>query len=127
MIYDVCEAAELVSGEKHSGQVISLQALSESLSVAIGSQMLGIILQLAGFEAAAKDQSALTLSWIDSSFSIIPGICMLVVAAIIYKHPINGERFNAILLALKRKERGEEIDMEEFSDIYGRRAIERLK
>lgn len=127
MIYDVCEAAELASGEKHSGQVISLQALSESLSVAIGSQMLGIILQLAGFEAAAKDQSALTLSWIDSSFSIIPGICMLVVAAIIYKHPINGERFNAILLSLKRKERGEEIDMEEFSDIYGRRAIERLK
>ena len=52
---------------------------------------------------------------------------MLVVAAIIYKHPINGERFNAILLALKRKERGEEIDMEEFSDIYGRRAIERLE
>lgn len=77
MIYDVCEAAELASGEKHSGQVISLQALSESLSVAIGSQMLGIILQLAGFEAAAKEQSALTLSWIDSSFSIIPGICML--------------------------------------------------
>ena len=45
----------------------------------------------------------------------------------LFRSPINGERFNAILLALKRKERGEEIDMEEFSDIYGRRAIERLK
>ena len=120
MIYDVCEAWELVSGEKHSGQIISLQALSESLSIAIGSQTLGIILQLAGFNATAKKQSGSTLFWIDNSFSIIPGICMIIVAIIIYKHPINGKRFNDVLCALDRKKRGEDIDMEEFSDIYGR-------
>ena len=36
MIYDVCEVEELISGEKRSGAVISLQALSESVSIAVG-------------------------------------------------------------------------------------------
>jgi hypothetical protein len=31
MIYDVCEVDELASGKKRSGEVVSLQALSESV------------------------------------------------------------------------------------------------
>ena len=118
MIYDVCEAEELFSGEKHSGQVISLQALSESLSIAIGSQILGIILEFAGFDQRLTKQSEVTLWWIDNSFSVIPGICMIIVAAIVYYYPINGKRFNDILDALSKRNNGGTVDLEEFNDIY---------
>lgn len=51
MLYDVCEVEELISGQKRSGAVISLQALSESISIAVGVQMLGIILEMSGFDS----------------------------------------------------------------------------
>ena len=124
MIYDVCEAEELASGEKHSGQVISLQALSESLATAVGSQMLGIILQTAGFSDSASAQSAMAQTWIAHCYTLLPGLCMIGVAIVIARHPINHVSFARILDALKRREDGEEVDLREFTDIYGKKYIE---
>ena len=56
---------ELISGEKHSGAVISLQALSESISIAVGLQVLGIILAMAGFDSEAAAQSQLAMTWVE--------------------------------------------------------------
>lgn len=70
MLYDVCAAEELVSGENRSGAVISLQALSESLSIAASAQMLGIILEVAGFDGTAAVQSATAQTWIANCFAV---------------------------------------------------------
>ena len=125
MIYDVCEAEELASGEKHSGQVISLQALSESLATAVGSQILGVILQIARFDETASQQADSALTWISNSFTLIPGVCMVVVAVIIARHPVNKISFARIMKALERRRAGETIDLAEFEDIYGRKFIEK--
>ena len=126
MIYDVCEAEELASGKKRSGQVISLQALSESLSTAIASQILGIILQNAGFDESATVQSVSAQSWISNCYTLLPGACMVLVALIIAKHPVNKVSFARILDALERRDRGETPDMREFTDIYGKKFIDKL-
>lgn len=125
MIYDVCEAEELASGTKHSGQVISLQALSESLSTAVASQILGIILQVAGFSEGAAAQSATSLTWISHCYTLLPGICMVLVAVIIFFHPINKASFGRILDALERRKCGESVDLGEFQDVYGKTFVER--
>lgn len=125
MIYDVCEAEELASGEKHSGQVISLQALSESLATAVGSQVLGVILQMARFNEEASRQAASALTWISNSFTLIPGVCMVVVAVVIARHPVNKASFARIMKALERRRAGETVDLAEFEDIYGRKFIEK--
>lgn len=119
MIYDVCEAEELATGERHSGQVISLQALSESASTAVGSLILGIILQSAGFQESATVQTANALAWVSNSFTLIPGICMILVAAIIAKYPIDKHSFARIMNGLDRQHRQEKIDLEEYKDIFG--------
>ena len=118
MIYDVCEAEELASGEKHSGAVISLQALSESLSAAAGVQILGIILEQAGFNEAVTAQTTTALNWVSSSFSLIPGIGMLIVALVISRYPINKHTFPRILAGVERRRRGEAVDLEEYKDIF---------
>lgn len=121
ILYDVCEAEELASGEKHSGQVISLQALSESLSTAISSALLGFVLQCAGFSESLDVQSPLTLSWINHCFTLFPGIVMVMTALILWRYPIDKKRFEAILAALELRRSGGEPDMLQFKDIYGGR------
>ena len=92
MLYDVCEVEELVSGEKRSGAVISLQALSESLSIAVGLQVLGIILDMAGFANEASVQPETALTWVSNSFTLIPGVFMLLVVFMMTKYPRNKQR-----------------------------------
>lgn len=118
MIYDVCEAEELSSGEKHSGAVISLQALSESLSTAAGVQILGIILEQAGFNEAAAVQGTAALTWVSNSFSLLPGIGMLIVAFVISRYPINKHTFPRILEGVEKRRRGEPVNMEDYNDIF---------
>ena len=118
MIYDVCEVEELISGEKHSGAVISLQALSESISIAVGLQVLGIILAMAGFDSEAAAQSQLAMTWVENAFVVIPGAAMVCVALIVRKFPMTKELFNRVKEALERRRAGEEIDIDEFIEIF---------
>ena len=118
MLYDVCAAEELVSGENRSGAVISLQALSESLSIAASALMLGIILEVAGFDGTAAVQSATAQTWIANCFAVIPGIFMILAALLIYKYPIDKHSFARVMAALEKKKAGESVDLAEFNDIF---------
>ena len=118
MIYDVCEVEELISGEKRSGAVISLQALSESLSIAVGLQVLGIILDAAGFANDAAFQPETALTWVSNSFTFIPGLFMLLVVFMMTKYPINRETFARVMTALESRRSGAKVDIKEFEDIF---------
>jgi len=118
MIYDVCDADELASGKKRSGEVVSLQALSESVSAAAGVQLLGIILQMAGFSDTAAMQSELALNWINNSYSWIPGACTLVVAFLLVRYPINRKNYERILEGVEKRRNGEDVNMDEYKDIF---------
>lgn len=118
MLYDVCAVEELMSGENRSGAVISLQALSESLSIALSNQMLGIILQVAGFDGSAAVQTATAQHWIANCFAVIPGLFMILAGLLIKKYPIDKTAFERVMGALERRNKGEEIDVKEFEDIF---------
>lgn len=118
MIYDICAAEELYHGKQHSGTVISLQALAESLATAIGVQLLGIVLQSAKFADNATEQGELALTWIGYSMTLLPGIAMIMVALIIAKYPINKKTFPRILEGIARQRNGEKIDLTKFNDIF---------
>lgn len=119
MLYDVCEAEELASGARHAGQVISMQALSESLASAVGVWCLGLVLQFSGFAGEAAVQSPLTVAWIGYCVTFITGFLFLLVSLVITKHPINKRNYARIVSALSRRKSGEEVDMNDLRDIYG--------
>lgn len=118
MLYDVCEVEELVSGKKHSGSVISLQALSESLSIAVGMQALGIALELAGFASEQAVQPEGALTWVSNMFTLVPGIFMLLVFVIMTKYPINKNIFHKVMDIKALKDEGREVDMTEIEKIF---------
>ena len=102
MIYDIAEVEAMESGESHAGSVISFQALSESVCIAIGLQVLGIILDMSGFDeslpspleqagGAAILQPESALTWVSHSFTLIPGIFMVLVFLIMIRYPITKE------------------------------------
>ena len=95
-----------------------MQALSESLSAAIGVQLLGIILQQAGFADAAVVQPASALTWISNSYCLIPGLCMLAVALILTRYPINRRTYPRILEGVEKRRRGEPVDLNDYKDIF---------
>ena len=127
MIYDVCEAEELAYGERHSGQVMSLQALSESMASAIGSVILGIGLQAAGFQESQGVQPASAMEGISDFFTLAPGVCMIAVAFVMARHPINQHSVQRIKDGLDQLHQGITIDLSEYMDIFGKSFVRRRK
>mgnify|MGYP002287228785 CR=1 FL=1 len=66
--------------------------------------------------SAVQPETALT--WVSNSFTLIPGIFMLLVVLMMTKYPINRDNFNRVLAALNRRKAGEEVDIKEFEDIF---------
>jgi GPH family glycoside/pentoside/hexuronide:cation symporter len=118
MLYDVCEVEELVSGKKHSGSVISLQALSESLSIAAGMQALGIALEMAGFASEEAVQPEGALTWVSNMFTLVPGIFMILVLIIMTKYPINKKVFVKVMDAKEKMDMGEDVDVSELKKLF---------
>ena len=120
LIYDVCEADQLINREDRAGLLISLQTLAESIANAVGLQLLGMILSLAGFNGEVAAQSAKALQWTGISVSFIPTLFMAASMYMIILYPITKGVYEKTVSALQQRESGEEPDMEEFERIYGR-------
>lgn len=117
MIYDVCEVDQLINNKERAGLVISLQALSESLSTAAGLQIMGLILNFAGFDGAKQIQTETAMQWTGYSFSLIPAVFMALSAFCIFRYPVTKKVYNQILEGLKQRAEGKSIDMDEFKKL----------
>ena len=108
MIYDIAEIEEAHSGSSHAGAVISFQALSESVCIAIGLQILGIILDMSGFDEtlpspleaageAALMQPETAFTWVSHSFTLLPGCFMVLVCIVMLWYPVNAAYMKNII------------------------------
>ena len=129
MMYDICEVEELSSGESHSGAVISLQALSESLSIAIGLQALGIVLDASAFDETSQAvqgiaglvsgcQPVTALNAVQSMFTWVPGAFMILVCLVMIKFPIDKKTFERIMEAVSKQRAGEDFDKDQFKNLF---------
>lgn len=117
MIYDVCEVDQLIHNKERAGLVISLQALSESLSTAAGLQIMGLILDFSGFDGTKQLQTETAMQWTSYSFSLIPAIFMALSAFCIFKYPVTKKVYNQVLVGLKQRAEGKPVDLGEFKNL----------
>lgn len=106
ILYDVGEYDKYTNGKDRVGSVMSIQSVSEALAEALGVQLLGIILQLVGFDGEAAVQSDFVLGWIENCMMIVPIILILIACYFIWKYPITREVFEKMKreLALREEE-----------------------
>lgn len=103
IIYDVCEYDELETGKQRQGAIVSLLSLVEAFAAGLGSQLLGIILQFAGFDGSAAVQSETALVWVENSMTIVPAIFIVMALTALKKYPITKQRFQEIQAELARR------------------------
>jgi Na+/melibiose symporter and related transporters len=71
--------------------ILSFQGLVEAFAACIGGQILGVILQIAGFDGNAAAQTASALTWIENSATVLPMIFMVIAIIALYKYPLRRE------------------------------------
>ena len=97
MLYDVCDADRLENGTDRAGLIISIQGLTESVFEAVGFQILGILLQVAGFNNDAAVQTQTAMNCIHVSFTFIPAFFALIALFMIVRYPITRTRHAEII------------------------------
>lgn len=91
IFYDVCDYDTRVTGKKREAMILSFQGLVEAFAAGIGGQILGITLQIAGFDGNTAVQTAAALTWIENSATVLPMIFMVIAIAALYKYPLRRE------------------------------------
>jgi len=94
--YDICDYDRLQSGRQRQGTIVSFQGLVESIAAGAGSLLLGLLLQMAGFDGSAAVQSASALAWIHNCVTIVPSIFLVLACVSIYKYPITRQVYDGI-------------------------------
>ena len=105
IIYDVCEYDELETGRQRQGVIVSLQGLVEALAAGIGAQLLGIVLQFAGFDGNAAVQTESALNAVELSVTILPAIFLILALVCMKKYPITKARFEEIQRQLAERKK----------------------
>lgn len=103
MIYDVCEYYQLQTGMKRQGTIVSIQSLVEAVSSGIGAQILGLILQFAGFNSESPIQSEFTMKWIENCITFIPAFFLLLSCITLWKYPITRRVYEDICGKLNKR------------------------
>ena len=77
----------------------------------------GFLLQRSGFDANLAVQNDGALGMIESMFTILPGICVLIAGLVIALTPLQDKKMNALRLALEKKRAGESYSTEGFGSL----------
>jgi len=97
IFYDVCEYDRIVNGKNRSATIVSFQGLVEAIAAGLGGQILGWILDAAGFDGTASVQTETALLWIENSATLIPIAFCLVACWALYKYPLTKKVYEDML------------------------------
>ncbi|MBR3788343.1 MAG: MFS transporter, partial [Firmicutes bacterium] len=104
VFYDVCEYDRIRNGRNRSATIVSFQGLVEALAAGIGGQLLGIILEMAGFIGESSNQSETAQIWIENSTTVLPVIFFVITIIALYKYPLDKRAYNELLESEKKAE-----------------------
>lgn len=116
-LYDVVDLDEFKNGKKRDGIIMSYYSLLLKLGGAVASFVLGILMQVGGFDPEAAEQGAKAIGTIESLFTIYPGVFMMLAGLVMLLSPVTRKRIEALREAQARKEQGLPYDTAEFEEV----------
>ncbi len=102
VFYDVCEYDRIKNGRNRSATIVSFQGLVEALAAGIGGQLLGIILEMAGFAGENAQQSSAAQLWIENSTTVLPVVFFVITIVALHKYPLDKKTYNELLESEKK-------------------------
>lgn len=102
LLYDVGEYDQYINGKNRVGSISSIHSISEAIADALSIQLLGVILQFAGFDGDSSVQTATCMTWIENCMFVIPVVFLLAACLCVKKYPITKRVFLDIQSKLDR-------------------------
>lgn len=96
IMYDISEVGEYHFGKRLEGSIASVYGFVLTIFTSVASQIVGWLLKF---------------DFINETFILLPGICLIGSAIVQYIYPINEKSFNMVKEALKAKKAGETPDL----------------
>lgn len=96
IMYDISEVGEFQFGKRLEGSIASVYGFVFTIFTSIASQIVGWLLKF---------------DFINETFILLPGICLIAAAIAQYIYPINEKSFNLVKLAVKNKKEGKPVDL----------------
>lgn len=117
MIPDCVDVTELTSGKRVDGVIFGVVAFIQKACGALGAAVLGTLLTVIGYDAAAATQTADALSGLKYMYAFLCGGLYLITVLIILKYPLSRQKHDRVRQAIAERKQGKEIDMSEFKDL----------
>lgn len=117
MIPDCVDVTELTSGKRVDGVIFGVVAFIQKACGALGAAVLGTLLTVIGYDAAATTQTAEALGGLKYMYAFLCGGIYLITVLIILKYPLSRQKHDRVRQAIAERKQGKEIDMEEFKDL----------
>lgn len=117
MISDCVEVDCLVNKVRKDGIFYSMATVSQKIAAAIGVSILGNCMDKIGYNGQLATQSLATQHGIALLFIGVTCMCLLLSIICMMTNPLTKKRYQDVLEALKKKEQGQEINIEEFKDL----------
>ena len=117
MMYDISEIDEFKSGKRREGAIAALMSFSQKLGSAVALWLMGMVLELGGYDGMSDTQSPEALNAIIDVNTWIPGGIGILAALFAILYPVTRPRFNALLKALEAKRAKREYGTEEFEKL----------
>ena len=105
------------TGEEKGGIYTALIGFCFKVGGAIGMWLVGIFLDMFGFNSEAAQQSAQALKGVEITFFLLTGVILVVACVVLYRNPMTRKKMDALLDAIDKKEKGEACTEEGFADL----------
>lgn len=107
-LYDVVDLDDFRHGKKRDGIIMSYYSFILKLGGALASFIMGLLLQNAGFDSEAAEQSVEAVDTIASLFTLYPGVFMLLSGLVMLISPATRTRMDLLHAAHEKKLKGEQ-------------------
>ena len=108
---------EFKSGNQTTGSTVSLLSFMQKVGMAVAQWMVGIILVLVKYDAAAEVWSDGTIKGLSSAVTLIPAALMILSALLLWIYPVRKASLEKLQAALEKKRNGEEYSTEGFEHL----------
>lgn len=100
---DTVDYVEWKHGYRTEATVVSLNSFIVKMGQALGGAIPAFVLSTTGYAAGAKTQSAATLTGINFTMSVIPGVLTAIGALIYFAYPITHAKYKTIITDLNER------------------------
>ena len=108
---------EFKTGKQTTGSTVSLLSFMQKVGMAVAQWMVGIILVVVKYDAAAEVWSDGTIKGLSAAVTLIPAALMIISALLLWIYPVRKASLEKLQAALEKKRNGEEYSTEGFEHL----------